>query len=156
MTDLSAMELASFWERRLSPTSLNLPSPNRTEFPDPFPKPPPKRLRSRADVSAKKPPVAPPLLSAALTAVEEIPLSDAAVDAMSPVSSYVASQPSSPGLADHPPFPARSRIIDDIARLRRVVRLWDFRLAELELRQRCLMKQLGRLSAPYASHAQSA
>lgn len=166
---MSARDLASLWERRLSPTSLNRRLSTEKEkpfskqkelFPDPTPKPPPKRRRSRPDVSGKKPPVPPPQLSIPFI-IEEAPLSDAAVlEAMSPVSSFVGSQPNSPSRCDFPPSPVLSScgstILEEIAQLRRVVQMWDVRIAEIDLRQRCLMRQLDRLNSRFSQPAQLA
>lgn len=184
---MAALRMASLWERRLSgeqapspkspassidsvdePARLDsVDDPVRLDV-DPFDEKgakrrwQPARRRIRRGVSGKKPPVPPPTASGQLVRIaEEVPLTDnALLDGTSPVSSFVGSAPSSPGVADcgpdvnvpvgGRPRPASAGILEEIEALRWKIKMWDSRMEELEEKNRALTRQITRLSARFS------
>lgn len=147
--------MASLWESRLSTEDV-IPLDADPYAPSPSP-PRRKPPRRRTDVSANKPPVAPPLAAgAAMKFVEEVPMSESALmEAMSPVSSFV----SSTAVRSPPPSPSPSprlsanphepdwivALCQETAVLRKQVRLWDDRIRQLERRHVELDSDLARI-----------
>lgn len=175
---MAALRMASLWERRVSEEQAPSPKspgssidsvdePVRLDV-DPFDvkgakkRWQPTRRRIRRGVSGKKPPVPPPTAAGPLVRIaEEVPLTDnALLDGTSPVSSFVGSAPSSPGVTDSgpdvtvpvggSPRPASASILEEIEALRRKIKLWDARMDELEEKNRALARQITRLSARFS------
>lgn len=169
--------MAVLWERRLN-ASAKKPDVDPTEeitTLELHPTLKPLRQSSRTErrprlrVSAKKPPVPPPLATGAITmSVEEVLLSDAMLEGLSPVSSFLSSEPGSPGPLRRVPTSesdARScvergidrnashcresdtggNVWEEIVSLRDMMDQLDHRMSTLEQRNQRLLEHAGRL-----------
>ncbi|CDF37140.1 unnamed protein product [Chondrus crispus] len=177
---MAALRIASAWGKRSprprveAPHSPSSPTPSMESVDepirldvDPFDENgakkrwQPSKNRLRRGVSGKKPPVPPPLASTAFVRIaEEVQINDNTLDGTSPVSSFLDSAPSSPGVVEKSPEiapppalkprPSSASRLDEIQALRRNVDMWDTRIDELEQRNHLLKKQVTRLSARFS------
>ncbi|PXF48432.1 hypothetical protein BWQ96_01892 [Gracilariopsis chorda] len=152
----TARQLASLWENRLAdearaktPSPL-LTTPTTPTTPTALTTPPPKAptspssfQRPRKRISGSKPPMPPALAPNPITPTrEEVKLTHAMVDAISPVSSFHSSTPSSPSAPTSPLPPALAAQVEQLSR---TLSECDRRMDNLEIQFREISSRMTQL-----------